>query len=177
MSARAQVSPEASLGLSQAPTKLLHGVVLQMLLSEMPLHHCVAALDTGFVLTYLLPRACPGFMELAIGLNPPSSCSDAVMGMDGNARRACWSLPPAFCPSWSGTVPCVVSTQPGSSANETLIQLTCPSGTLEPCALCPQHGTGERSHSRATSRASCCSKHTNPPTHVVSLLCQVLFCW
>lgn len=112
-----------------------------MLLSEMPLHHCVAALDTGFLLTYLLARLCPGFMEAGVGLNPPSSCSDTVVGMDGNTPRSCWSLCPAFCPSWSGKVPCVVSTHPSSSsrsvcsANEALAQPACPSGTLELCAI------------------------------------------
>lgn len=70
-----------------------------MLLSEMPLHHCVAALDTGFLLAYLRARVSPGSMEAAMGLNPPSSCSDTVTGMDGNAHRSCWSLCPPSAPA------------------------------------------------------------------------------
>ena len=56
-----------------------------MLPSEMPLHHCVAALDTGFVLTYVLARIWSGFLEVVVGPNPPRSCSDTAMGTGGNA--------------------------------------------------------------------------------------------
>lgn len=103
MPAPAQVSPEVNLRLSQAPTKSLSGVVLQILPSEMTLHHCVAALDTGFVLTYILARICSEFMEVVVGTNPPRSCSDMAMGMgdvaedpllpsapDGMGRHPAW---------------------------------------------------------------------------------------
>lgn len=138
--------------------ELLHGVVLQMLLSEMPLHHCVAALDTGFFLTYLLSGICPGFMEAVMGLSPPSTGSDTVMGMHGNARRSCWSVCPAFCPSWGGKVPCVVSTHPGSSSRRLLCKWDTNPTHVSQWDLVPSlpwHGTGEGSCSRATSGASC----------------------
>ncbi|PKU46460.1 hypothetical protein llap_3232 [Limosa lapponica baueri] len=49
-----------------------------MLPSEMPLHHCVAALDTGFVLTDILARI--WIYESGDMTNPPRSCSHMAVG-------------------------------------------------------------------------------------------------
>lgn len=106
----------------------------------MPLHHCVAALDTGFLLTYLRARVSPGSAEVVMGLNPPSSSSDS----HGDGWQCSQVLlEPLSCllPQLEWKVPCVVSTHPGSSsrsgcsANKPLTHVACPSGTLEPCAI------------------------------------------
>lgn len=154
-----------------------------MLFSEMPLHHCVAALDTGFVLTEVPARI--RIYGSGGRTNPPRTCSVMAVGTGGNAWQVSLDLP--SCPRWSGEVPCMASTHPGSSprrghtANGTITQLHVPAGAWSSEPLQPPEwllGAVEDSpHFRATIRASHHSKHTNPPAHSVSLLYRLLFCW
>lgn len=60
---------------------------LQMLPSELPLHHCVAAPDTAFVLEDALTRTRSGFMDVVVGPKPPGSRCGLAAGTGGNVAR------------------------------------------------------------------------------------------
>lgn len=171
-----QMSPEPSLELPQAPNKIPpRGGFADVTFWNASSPRCGS---TGYRISPHLPPS--QTMPWIYGSGRRTQLSKQLLwhshGMDGNARRSCWSLCPAFCPSWSGKVPCVVSTLAALRAVAALQMRHCPSGTLERCAI----ATSARDRRKIPLQAQqnfLYSKQTNLPTHVVSLLCQVLFCW